>query len=313
MLGALAVVVLATNLFGGSANQVAGPDASGAPTASPTAAQPTASPTAAQPTASAIPNPTPESTPEATLEPDTIAVATVNQLNVRAEPRSSSKSFGHLSVGARVFVVQGPIEAEGYGWYRVGIVDGFTSTCITNCRAAQIGWVAGISDRQEGWLVPAKPTCPPDPDHGVFAALQPLERLACYGDQTLTLNGVVWQPCCAYEYPQISEPGWLSGPTFYYLGTAGLPAHTGASFGLRFNPTAGLAVPKYADIVRVTGHMDDHAAQTCTIRIDEFALQNDPTLTVDPEMLAYAPIGCRTEFVVDAIDILGNTGEECGC
>jgi hypothetical protein len=82
---------------------------------------------------------------------------------------------------------------------------------------------------------------------------------------------------------------------------------------LRFDPAAGLAIPKYADIVRVAGHMDDAAAHTCTVKIDESALLTDPTLAVDSEELAYAPVGCRTEFVVESIEILGNTGEKCEC
>jgi hypothetical protein len=59
--------------------------------------------------------------------------------------------------------------------------------------------------------------------------------------------------------------------------------------------------------------MNDPAASTCTIKVDEWALHDDPNLVVDPEEFAYAPIGCRTEFVVVSMEILGNTGETCGC
>ena len=82
---------------------------------------------------------------------------------------------------------------------------------------------------------------------------------------------------------------------------------------LRFDPRDRLVEPEYGDIIRVTGHLDDPAAHTCTITVAESALYDDPTVTVDPQELAYAPIGCRTEFVVDAIEILGNTGQKCGC
>jgi hypothetical protein len=173
--------------------------------------------------------------------------------------------------------------------------------------------VAGISD-QEAWLVPAELTCPPDPDLDVVAGLNPFERLACYGDRPLTLNGVIWQPCCGYVGTFVYEPGWLSWPSSVaYLQTAGDEGPETGGIGIRFDPADALVRPEFADIVRVIGHMDDPAANTCTVKVDEWALSSDPTLVVDPEALAYAPIGCRTEFVVDSIEILGNTGETCEC
>jgi hypothetical protein len=314
VLAAIAVVVVALNLFGGSGGPSAGLDASGTPTASSTAAQPTPSVTT---------EPSPEPTWEPTSQPhgpDGIALVTVNELNLRAEPATSAKSFGHLSVGDRVFVLQGPEEAEGYGWYRVAIVDeamfagSIDATCADKCLTARIGWVAGISDRHQAWLVPTELTCPPDPDLDTFAGLEPLERLACYGNQTLTLEGVVWQPCCGWVGPFLYEPDWLSWPSYgVYLQTVGVALAHNGGFGIRLDPAAGLAWPGYADIIRVTGHMDDPAANTCTIKVEEWVLQDDPTLAVDPEELAYAPIGCRTEFVVVSMEILGNTGETCGC
>jgi hypothetical protein len=309
VLAAIAVVVVAMKVFGGLGGESAGLDASGTPTASATAVQPT-------PSASTEPSPEPTPQPG---RPDTIALVTVNELNLRAEPAASAKSFGHLSVGDRVFILQGPEPAGGYGWFQVAIVDQTTvagtvdATCGDTCLTARVGWVAGITDRQEAWLVPAQLTCPPDPDLDTFAGLEPFERLACYGDRTLTLNGVVWQPCCGWVGPFLYEPDWLSWPSYgVYLQPVGEALHSGG-FGIRLNPAAGLAFPAYADIIRVTGHMDDPAADGCTIKVDEGALLSDPTVAVDPEDLAYAPIGCRTEFVVESMEVLGNTGETCGC
>jgi len=209
-------------------------------------------------------------------------------------------------------VVEGPKQAEGYGWYRVATVDNPATACAEDCPTARVGWVAGSSRQQDAWLAPAELRCPPTPQLKAFARLDPFERLACYGDQPLTLRGVIWQPCCGYVGAMVYEPNWLSWPS----GPPSLTYTEPLSYSglvLRFDPDDGLEEPDYADIIRVTGHMDDPAAATCTVRVDESALYEDPTLTPDPEELTYAPIGCRTQFVVDSLEILGNTGEKCGC
>jgi hypothetical protein len=296
--GALVMTVLSSPV-----RPPAGTDVSPTPTASPMQATSQATPLAtAEPT----------SEPTRQLQPDTIALVTVDELNLREEPSSSAKSLGHLSAGAQVFVLEGPKGADGYGWYRVVTVDSpDASECPATC-PKPVGWVAGMTETQDPWLVPTELTCPPDPKLDVFALLAAFERLACYGDQRLTLKGVVWQPCCGYVGAVIYEPSWLSWPSSSaYLSWSEPLRHGGLM--LRFDPRAELTVPEYADIVRVTGHLDDPAAHGCTVKVDESALRDDPTLAVDSGELAYAPIGCRTEFVVDSIEILGNTGEKCGC
>jgi hypothetical protein len=270
-----------------------------------------------QPTLAPSPSVTPEASPEPTpahLAPDTIARVTVNELNLREGSSSSATSLGHLSAGARVFVVEGPEQADGYDWYRVATVeDPVTAPSCTAdaCPTSTFGWAAGIGEAGDAWLAPAELTCPPAPKLKAFARLDPFERLACYGDRELTLKGVVWQPCCGYVGAFVYEPSWLSWPSGPPVLTSG-ELHRGGLM-LRFDPRDDLQRPDYADIVRVTGHMDDPAAATCTVRVEESALHDDPTVAVDPDELAYAPIGCRTEFVVDSIEILGNTGEKCLC
>jgi hypothetical protein len=309
----VAVLVVVAVLAGIAATLVAltllgrpGPSAGADATPTLTATPPDATP---DPTALATAEPTPEPSPQA-LAADTIAVATVNDLNVREHPGSDAKSIGHLSSGDRVYVLEGPEQADGYGWYQVATLDQREAwECTEDC-PARMGWVAGTSET-EPWLTPEVLSCPPTPKLKAFTQLDPFERLACYGDQPLTLRGAIWQPCCGYIGATVYEPNWLSWPSGPPSLSYTEPLHSGVL--LRFDPADGLEEPDYADIVRVTGHMDDPAAATCTVRIDESALYEDPTLTVDPEELAYAPIGCRTQFVVDSIDILGNTGETCGC
>jgi SH3 domain-containing protein len=308
VLAGVAVTVLAMALLTRDPLPAAGADVSPTPTT--TGGQPTL-----EPSLSAPPEATPDPTP-APLASDTLAVVAVNELNLREAPTSTAKSLGHLSAGHRVFVVEGPKQAEGYGWYRVATVDDADAPaeCFAISCPSSLGWVAGISDAQDAWLMPDEVGCAPDPGLKAFARLAPLARLACYRDQTLTLRGVVWQPCCGYVGAFLYEPSWLSWPSSTaYLKAGANRLHDPGGLLLRFDPRTGPQAPEYADIVRVTGHMDDPAAHTCTITVAESALYDDPTVTVDPQERAYAPIGCRTEFVVDAIEILGNTGQRCLC
>lgn len=309
VLAGIAVGALAMTLLGGSERAPAAADATMTASAS------TSQSTAAEPSPSETPGPTPEPTVKP-LEADSIARVTVDDLNVRTDPSSSAKSIGHLSAGARAFVIEGPQQADGYGWYHVVALadpDGPNQCTAPVCQVSAFGWVAGSTDAADDWLVPVDLSCPDKPSFEYFTQLPAFERLACYRDQRVTLKGVVWQPCCGYVGATIYEPSWLSWPTgVAYLNGSAPPLEPGG-FVLRFDPRDHFVVPNYADIVRVTGHLDDRAARTCTVKIDESAQQQDPALKVDPDELALAPIGCRTEFVVDEMEVLGNTGEKCLC
>ena len=297
-LATVAVALLSMILLGGALSPSAGADASSTPSADATASSGEPTP---ESTPSVIPTATPE--PPAPLQPDTIAYVTVNDLILLDAPSSGAKVLGHLLQGADVFVLEGPEQAEGFGWYQVAIVSEwrFTpSTCSDGCADAQIGWVAGISDGQDAWLAPSDQKCPADPNREAVAALDPLVRLACYGGQSLTLTGVVKSPCCRYMGALTYTPRWIAWPTSAtYLETFAL--------ALRFEPRDGLHVPKRGDVIRVTGHFDDPAAKNCTITIKEAALAGDPSLKVDPQALAYASLACRQQFVVDSIEVVGRT------
>jgi hypothetical protein len=298
ILAGAAVTVLAIILLGRSP-ATAGDDASPTPT---TQAMASSGELSSEPTASVSAGETAQPTPPP-LAPDSIALVTVNDLNLREEPAAGAKSLGHLTAGTRVFVVQGPNPADGLGWYQIAQeCRPHSSLCIAREGVGRIGWAAGSSSSGDQWLAPAPIQCAANPDLAALLALDRLQVLACYGDQTVRLRGPVTTPCCGAS-ALVYEPNWLAWPTASaYLGNFDLP--------LRFNPADGLARPEYADIVRVTGHFDDPAAATCTITVDPSA---DPSVVVEPEDLAFAPMGCRMEFVVDSIKVIGNTGEKCGC
>jgi hypothetical protein len=303
ILAGAAVTVLTVILLGRSP-ATAGDDASPTVTAQATASsgEPSSEPTASV-SAAATPPP---------LAPDSIALVTVNDLNMREDPAAGAKSLGHLTAGTRVFVVQGPNQADGIGWYQIAQeCRPHSSLCIAREGVGRIGWAAGSSSSGDQWLAPAPIQCPAKPDLDALLAVDRLEVLACYGNQELRVQGVIWRPCCGYVGAVLYEPSWLSWPGGPPVLTPGGEL-TSRGIVLRIKPPDDLDYVRYADIVRVTGHFDDSAAQTCTIKLDE-TFVDDPTLAVDPKDVAYAPMGCRMEFVVDTIKVLGNTGEKCEC
>jgi hypothetical protein len=305
ILAGAAVTVLAVILLGRSP-ATAGDDASPTPT---TIASASGGEASAVSTASVTAAATAEPTPQP-LAPDTMALVMVNDLNMREEPASGAKSLGHLTAGTRVFVVQGPNQADGLGWYEIAQeCRPHSSLCISREGAGRIGWAAGSSSSGDQWLAPAPIECAAHPDLDALLAIDRLEVLACYGNQTLRLQGVIWRPCCGYVGAISYEPSWLSWPGGPPVLTTGGELSS-RGIVLRIKPPDTLDHVKYADIVRVTGHFDDPAAETCTITVDPSA---DPSVVIDPKDLAYAPMGCRMEFVVDSIKVDGNTGQKCEC
>ena len=114
ILAGVAVTVLALILIGRE-SATAGDDGSPTPTVN---ASGSGSETSAVPTGSVSAEPTAAATPPP-LAPDSIALVTVNDLNMREDPAAGAKSLGHLTAGTRVFVVQGPNQADGLGWYQI--------------------------------------------------------------------------------------------------------------------------------------------------------------------------------------------------
>lgn len=99
--------------------------------------EPTATPTP-EPTATFTPTPLP-GTVLAVGQPARVVAA--GGLNMRDAPASSGTLLLQLGVGQRVNVLEGPVEADGFTWWRVD--DGQDN----------IGWVADGDDAGE-WLAP---------------------------------------------------------------------------------------------------------------------------------------------------------------
>jgi hypothetical protein len=120
------------------------------------------------------------------------------------------------------------------------------------------------------------------------------DPVACYGNDPLTIDAT-WLGGGVADCPNAPEPAWLACSAFS-LQAAGDTRKVGAPhLSVGVDPSASLSIPSepFAQ-VRVTGHYDDPAAQTC----HETALGGDAaTLAPAAETIDR----CRRTFVVTEV------------
>lgn len=249
--------------------------ASARPAASP---DPSASGTTiASATPSAAPSP-----PAGGLDVDGLGTVLVSDLVVRSapgvEPATSSVLPGRLTTDDRVFVVDGPVAASGYEWYLVAPLRRADGS------QGPFGWIALASREGDAWVRSATPDCPATVDLASVLELDPLERLACFGNDRLTLTAPQ-VACGAGGGPWTWEPAWIA-----VLGGCGLAIDDTGAMLYRVPP--GVADPGTTLPLTVRGHFDDPAAQTCRVT------SADPATSPAPSV-EEAVLLCRTEFVIE--------------
>ena len=114
------------------------------------------------------------------LPADSIAQVVETNVRVRSEPRvsaDSTKLEPFLQPGDRLFVVEGPVVADDYDWYRVvpiGTNPGRPGSSLPT------GWVSRGDHDATPWIEPGSADCPQAPvDIARLGEMHPLERLAC--------------------------------------------------------------------------------------------------------------------------------------
>jgi hypothetical protein len=127
------------------------------------------------------------------LAGDSIVEVVSDNLRVRSEPRVASDSVLYeplLRLGDRLFVIDGPVEASDYDWYRVILIgDGTNDQSWAELRS---GWVARGDHDGTPWIETDPPNCPEEPvEVADLRALHPLERLACFGSRPLSFDAVI--------------------------------------------------------------------------------------------------------------------------
>ncbi len=258
--------------------------------------------------------PSPSASTSSTTSPDLASIAhdsvvetTVERLSLRGGPSTDAERLGSLALGTVAFVVDGPVEADGFTWYQVSGLGlppnsgcAFPETEPINC-PAWFGWVAGHAPNGDPWLASHALECPQAPldAETVILGRSNIERLACFGADRFTFRAF-WPKipddaglggACTAD----SEPsGWLlcQNINYNYIASAE-SADFGIGVTVSIDPTSGVAMPPRGTWIELTAHLDDPAAQAC----DE-AAQSAGWTDYDP---AAVVLGCRAELVVEAV------------
>jgi hypothetical protein len=222
-----------------------------------------------------------ESPAPAGLAVDSLVEILVTDLVVRSRPGVDPPSTileGRLTAPDRAFVVTGPVAANGYDWYLVAPLNRGDGS------RGPFGWIARASREGEEWVRGIEAPCPTPVDLAGVISLQPLERLACFGDDTLTLTASVIG-CGAGGGPWTFNPSWL-----VQVGGCGIATDASGERVLLYRVPPGSEGPAAAP-ASVTGHFDDPAAASCTVT------STDPLAFPAPSP-EEAIILCRSEFVI---------------
>jgi hypothetical protein len=276
--------------------------ASGAPSP---AASPTADPLPASPAATMTPGPSVEG-----LEaPRMVRVATDN-LRMRSEPgvqETSVRLTPLLDAGVVAFVLDGPVEASGFEWYRIHPLD-------DSGRLPEVGWIAAAGKDGEPW-VETEPTRCAGPAIEQFGDLLEPAALACYGSvpQAFVAKLGDSETGACFEL----DPAWQVEPAWFdpchrslFLVDPATPLDDAAwgapSYAPAFAPEVVLREPPSEFFlpvnwlrVSVTGRFDHPAARTCHTVANPGSAFPEPR--PDPAVVV---LRCRMAFVVTALDVL---------
>jgi len=254
------------------------------------AAAPSAAPT---PTTTfpltAAPTPGLAFAPDGFLPPNSLVEVKVDTLQLRGGPGLSEEILGIASAGEtfRVSWTFGPVVANGLDWYMLPNPSG-SDLC------------AAVGSGADRYLDVVPPDCPAaDLDLATLTGMaNDWDRLACFGDQSLTFVGTFGCAGCGGTWVGDFAPQWLAYPISGYLLWPDYPQSGSSVLQIRVAADSGLKVPADGSIVRVTGHFSDPASTTCSMSTFDGELAR----AVDPMT---AELYCREQFVVDAFEVIG--------
>ena len=268
----------------------ASPAASTTPRASPSAShEPNASDPAASPLATMSPEPA--GTPPITT--DSVAAVVTNDLVVRTKPGTEVDSEilrPYLNAPQLLYVIGGPVTANGYEWY---LVAPLFPDYLPHGEDPPSGWVAAGGKDGEAWIATSQLHCPQPNLHRIMQ-LSELARLACFGDRELTLQGT--SSGCFVADPVTVEPQWLSSSGCNLKPDGYDPQSVPAPGPLLMRSAGWFPGWDYGEGGRftITGRFDDPVATSCrSTPGNEFAEPPAPESVV---------LQCRTQFVVTGIE-----------
>jgi hypothetical protein len=233
--------------------------------------------------------------PGASLRVEAFAKVVADRVQVRSLPDRDSEpmmiciggdsptpcqplTIGQETEYTSVYVLEGPVSADGFDWYLAAIES--ENTLYWEA----IGWIAA-GDDQDAWLVHTDRECPEAPyelSEVAFRPLSPLSALHCVGGIQLTLRGYYTEDTSGEEPDAecAGEPAWLVCTVGWHT----LRLDEGSMWGsfphltLHIHPAID-AMPSRPGWIEVTGQFDHPAAAKC----------GDQPATI---------LSCRVEFVV---------------
>lgn len=232
--------------------------------------------------------------PPVGLAPDSVVAVVTDGLRVRGLPSTGDDSVKFerlLNRGDLLFIVDGPVEADGYEWYLVqALLDGQESD-------GPFGWVAAGARDGTPWIDDVDDTaCPVLPDGAMRLGTTPPEILLhCFGSSEIEFELDANVGCIAENARSGVEPSWFSQGCFLLSGDA----CGSCGLDLASDPASGVRIPELESARWLfRGHFDDAAAAECR---SAFPPSGD-TILPDEVVVHF----CRTRFVLTALTRLGD-------
>lgn len=243
----------------------------------------------------------------ADLEDGSVVVPVVEGVTLREDPGTGGARIGILSAGSQNIVVEGPVEADGFAWYRLAAIglppaSGCITPIVTTPLSCPVwyGWAAaGNPDDGSAWFVATEADCPdPDAETNEFLSIPLRLPLVCYGADEITFTAF---------YPELPDDAGLGGacadPSVGWLYCANIAydvvwstdTYTGAATQLYVDPASGVGLPDRGQWLRITGAYDHPDAADCAR-----ANQEGIGLYSDDD---HAVLECRTHFVVSEVEV----------
>jgi hypothetical protein len=244
-----------------------------------------------------------------------VAEVVTDDLRVRTSPGVSDSSVmlePLLGRGTMLYVVEGPVEATGYGWYRVQLFGRALTEPGDDVDQQEIeqGWVAGADKNGEVWVDVADPPCPPAPaslddlvDDTGMQAIDGVTAVACFGGVPISFEARVFDcrespalegvPACEMDTGSPSfQPDWFDR-TLRFLAPVEGDLEERSLHEMHADPDGSYPEPMvFGEPVLVTGQFNHPAASDCTVY--HYFQDDQPT--------AY----CRTVFAVTRIEALAS-------
>lgn len=245
------------------------------------------------PPASASAPPSAVATALTAVVPDSIRSGTIGRVT-----RSFTLLESDVAVeaGQLIHVVSGPVERRGRSAYRVQ----YWGDLTTGLRPDTIFDWADAAELETS-IGPYDSACPGEPQHARdIAALQPFERLACFGKRTLTLAPVTPRDYRVGGFA--GAPAWLAASSTVWLTDDGRPDFPTA---IPFHVDPAIAIKLSASRwYEVSGRFDDTAAAECTGRAPAVLYPDERPASLPPEMPDEQVLWCRQQFVVEAARVV---------